>query len=378
MGTEIKKIGIVTWFESENMGTNLQAYALYEKLVSLGYDVSLISYFNYESWGLSTQVKNLLEKLGVLDFIRMNFGKAVSRKRKIRIYKFFFFFVKIEKTYSRKQYIRLLEQFDIFIYGSDQIWNPNHLDSFYLLDFAANKKKIAYASSIGVREIPENLKIVYSKYLQSYSQIGLRETVGVNIVNELLGVKKAIKVVDPTFLLSSQEWRKLANLSKLEYKDNFLFCYFIGNRKRYEEYLKNVYLQSGCSKIIVFCSMENSRTRFKSIPNIIYLKDSGMEDFVYLISQAKIVCTDSFHATAISINLQKNFVEFLRFNDKDGKSQNSRITDILGRYELTNRIYSPNNIEYLNAIHYQKKMEVLRHDIEDSVMFLKQAIINGK
>ena len=333
---------------------------------------------DYESWGLSTQVKNLLEKLGVLDFIRMNFGKAVSRKRKIRIYKFFHKNVKIEKTYSRKQYIRLLEQFDIFISGSDQIWNPNHLDSFYLLDFAANKKKIAYASSIGVREIPENLKIVYSKYLQSYSQIGLRETVGVNIVNELLGVKKAIKVVDPTFLLSSQEWRKLANLSKLEYKDNFLFCYFIGNRKRYEEYLKNVYLQSGCSKIIVFCSMENSRTRFKSIPNIIYLKDSGMEDFVYLISQAKIVCTDSFHATAISINLQKNFVEFLRFNDKDGKSQNSRITDILGRYELTNRIYSPNNIEYLNAIHYQKKMEVLRHDIEDSVMFLKQAIINGK
>ena len=100
MGTEIKKIGIVTWFESENMGTNLQAYALYEKLVSLGYDVSLISYFNYESWGLSTQVKNLLEKLGVLDFIRMNFGKAVSRKRKIRIYKFFHKNVKIEKTYS--------------------------------------------------------------------------------------------------------------------------------------------------------------------------------------------------------------------------------------------------------------------------------------
>lgn len=378
MGTEIKKIGIVTWFESENMGTNLQAYALYEKLVSLGYDVSLISYFNYESWGLSIQVKNLLEKLGVLDFLRMNFGKAVSRKRKIRIYKFFHKNVKIEKTYSRKQYLRLLEQFDIFISGSDQIWNPNHLDSFYLLDFAANKKKIAYASSIGVRAFPENLKNVYSKYLQSYSQIGLRETVGVNIVNELLGIKKAVKVVDPTFLLNSQEWRKLANLSKLEYKDDFLFCYFIGNRKGYEDHLKNVYLKSGCFKIIVFCSMENSRTRFKSIPNIIYLKDSGMEDFVYLISQAKIVCTDSFHATAICINLQKNFVEFLRFDDKDGKSQNSRITDILGRYELTNRIYNPNNIECLNAIHYQKKMEVLRHDIEDSVMFLKQAIINGK
>lgn len=378
MGTKIKKIGIVTWFESENMGTNLQAYALYKKLENLGYDASLITYFNYESWGIFTRVKNLLEKLGVLDYFRMHFGKAVSRKRKIRIYKFFHKNVKIKKTYTRKQYLRLLGQFDIFISGSDQIWNPNHLDTFYLLDFAANKKRIAYASSIGVRAFPENLKNVYFKYLQSYSQIGLRETVGVNIVNELLGEKKAIKVVDPTFLLSAQEWIKLANLSKLEYKDDFLFCYLIGNRKEYEEYLKNVYLQSGCSKIIVFCSMENSRTRFKNIPNIIYLKDSGIEDFVYLISQAKTICTDSFHATAICINLQKDFIEFLRFNDKDGKSQNSRITDILGRYQLTNRIYSSNNIECLNAIQYQNKMEVLRHDIEDSVMFLQQAITNEK
>ena len=76
MGNEIKKIGIVTWFESENMGTNLQAYALYEKLHNLGYNVSLISYFRYRSWGLSSQVKNLLEKLGVLNFLRMNFGNS--------------------------------------------------------------------------------------------------------------------------------------------------------------------------------------------------------------------------------------------------------------------------------------------------------------
>lgn len=162
MGNEIKKIGIVTWFESENMGTNLQAYALYEKLHNLGYNVSLISYFRYRSWGLSSQVKNLLEKLGVLNFLRMNFGNAVSRKRKIRIYKFLHKNVKIERIYSRRQYLSLLERFNIFISGSDQIWNPNCLDSFYLLDFAIDKKKIAYASSIGVSAFPEDMKNVYS------------------------------------------------------------------------------------------------------------------------------------------------------------------------------------------------------------------------
>lgn len=378
MGNEIKKIGIVTWFESENMGTNLQAYALYEKLHNLGYNVSLISYFRYRSWGLSSQVKNLLEKLGVLNFLRMNFGNAVSRKRKIRIYKFLHKNVKIERIYSRRQYLSLLERFNIFISGSDQIWNPNCLDSFYLLDFAIDKKKIAYASSIGVSAFPEDMKNVYSKYLGSYSYIGLRETVGVNMVNELLGINKAIKVVDPTFLLSSHEWRKLAKLSRLEYKCDFLFCYFIGNRKEYECYLKNIYSKFKYSKIIVFCSMENSETKFKSIPNIIYLKDSGMEDFVYLINQAKIVCTDSFHATAISINLKKDFVEFLRFDDMDNKSQNSRIIDLLGRYKLTDRIYSPSNIEWVNAINYQDKLEVLHHDIDASVMFLQQAIIDEK
>lgn len=378
MDTKIKKIGIVTWFESENMGTNLQAYALYKKLQDLGYDVSLISYFRYEFWGLSSFLKNWLKKIGILDYLRMNFGNAVSRKRKIRVYKFFHNNIKIERIYSRNQYLNLLEQFDIFISGSDQIWNPNCLDSFYLLDFARNKKKIAYASSIGVNAFPENTKNTYTKYLKSYSSIGLRETIGVNMVNELLKTNKAVKVVDPTFLLNSNEWKKLSDLSNLKYKGDFLFCYFIGNREEYEDYLKNIYHKSGCSQIIVFCSMENSKTRFKGIPNIIYLKDSGIEDFVYLINQAKIVCTDSFHATAICINLQKDFIEFLRFKETDTKSQNSRIKDILERYELTNRIYSSNNIECFNAIHYQKKIEALHNDINTSVMFLQQAIINEK
>lgn len=378
MGTAIKKVGIVTWFESENMGTNLQAYALYKKLQNLGYDVSLISYFRYKSWRLSSRIKNMFEKLRILNFLRMNFGSAISRKRKIRIYKFFRKNIKIERIYSKKQYLDLLNKFDVFISGSDQIWNPNCLDSFYLLDFAINKKKIAYASSIGVNSFPDNLKSIYAKYLKSYSKIGLRETVGVNMVNELLETKTAVKVVDPTFLLSPNEWKELAKSSKLRYKGDILFCYFIGNRKEYENYLMNIYQKSGCSQIILFCSMENSAIKFKSIPNIIYLKDSGIEDFIYLIDQAKIVCTDSFHATAICINLQKDFIEFLRFEDTDSKSQNSRIKDILERYKLSNRIYNPNNIECFNATHYQRKMDTLHNDIDASIIFLQQAITNEK
>ena len=91
---------------------------------------------------------------------------------------------------------------------------------------------------------------------------------------------------------------------------------------------------------------------------------------------ASYVCTDSFHATALSINFSKDFVEFLRFSDRDIKSQNSRIYDLLNHYNLSYKIYSVNNSDWTNSIDYIKVQESLSSDRRDSLTFLINAIEN--
>ena len=122
-------------------------------------------------------------------------------------------------------------------------------------------------------------------------------------------------------------------------------------------------------------SIENPNLR---VPNgnceVDYIPQAGIEDFVRLINDASIICTDSFHATAISINLKKNFVEFMRFSLDDPKSQNSRITDILKRYNLEDRVYG-RDTDFCN-IDYAKVMPILQQDIDNSVEFLKNALEN--
>lgn len=128
-------------------------------------------------------------------------------------------------------------------------------------------------------------------------------------------------------------------------------------------------------RIVVIPSIENPNLR---VPygkwDVDYYPQAGIEDFVKLINDASIVCTDSFHATAISINLKKNFVEFMRFTLDDPKSQNSRITDILKRYNLENRIYGSKS-DFCN-IDYAKVMPILQQDIDSSVEFLINALEN--
>ena len=102
-------------------------------------------------------------------------------------------------------------------------------------------------------------------------------------------------------------------------------------------------LKTGIDNIVIITSLENPSFYYD---NAIVCRDAGPIEFVKLIKNATIVCTDSFHATAMSINLSIDFVEFIRFNDNDLESQNSRIYDILNRYNLLYKIYNKYNDDW--------------------------------
>lgn len=370
----MKKVGIVTWFESENYGTALQALALNDVLKRLGYEPRIIASFRYKHFGFADEIRRILDAFGFLLFLRSHFVGCVNRRRKVKIYDFFRKYTTVVRINSRAQYLKLISDVPIFVTGSDQIWNPHFLETFYLLDFAKDNKRIAYSSSIGVSELPHELKFLYKELLCKFDHIGLREDTAVSIINELLEEKKAVKVVDPTLLVSKDGWYELIEKSKLLIAEPYIFCYLIGSKKEYSSYVAKVQYELGITNVIVVTSAENDSIHLDDI-EAKYKHDAGLEDFVYLIKNASFVCTDSFHATAISIKLEKNFVEFMRFEDNDPKSQNSRITDILLRYKLDNRIFDIHNTEWAKSIDYSEANQVLDKDIQLSMNFLLEALV---
>lgn len=276
---------------------------------------------------------------------------------------------------TKRGYHKLLDHFDCFFSGSDQIWNPFYLSSFYLLDFAKSKPRFAYASSLGVSEIPLDKSYAYKKELRYFKYIGIREKTGADLVNRLLGENKAVQVLDPTFLLSRDEWHtfsKEIDTNGIELR-SYMFVYIIGNRDIYPNYIKNIQQHYNISNIVCVKSAEGG---YYSDATLGLNKISPMQ-FVYLLMNARLVCTDSFHATALSINMNLNFIELLRFEDTDKCSQNSRIYDLLNHYLLSDRIYEGANLPDEN-IDYCIANSTLAEDRKKSVRFIDDCLNAAK
>ena len=361
------RIGVATWFGSKNFGTNLQCYALCRYLQSCGHKVYLIQPFRHDRIGFIYKIRRTLGK------VKRHFSHQKLSKKDLEIIK------EYENKYltiyplvtTKNGYKKLLDNFDCFFSGSDQIWNPFYLSSFFFLDFAGTKPRFAYASSLGVSEIPLEKSSVYKEELKHFKHIGVREKTGVDIVNQLLGENKAVQVLDPTFLLSKDEWAafsKKTNLKNIQ-PHSYMFLYLIGNREEYPNYVKKIQQHYNISDIICVKSAEGG---VYTDATLILDRISPMQ-FVYFLMNARLVCTDSFHATALSINMNLNFVELLRFENADKQSQNSRIYDLLNHYILSDRIYA--GMELPNeTIVYDRTNSILCKDREKSVNFINDCL----
>ena len=365
------KVSLVTWLGNGNYGTALQSYALYQKLNLLGYDTSFLPYFD-RHFSIKSFLKCVLAIVGILH--QRDKKRLVKTKALKKLYAFQKEKYNICHIYFPNQYKRLLNHTDVFVAGSDQIWNAwFSFTPFYFLDFAKGKKRIAYASSIGTNDFPEKYKVEIKKLLSRFSHIGVREQAAVKAITKLLNRDDVQQVLDPTFLLEPHEWNELTKEADIEMKlpPKYLLCYLIGNNPNYAEQLLNVAKRYEINDIIIIPAAENKPFY---VPESIVYDAAGPKEFVYLIQHAALVCTDSFHATAISINLSINFVEFLRFKDTDKKSQNSRIYDILNHYKLSSRLYSSGTGEWINEIKYAPVQAKLKEDRNKSVNFLINSI----
>lgn len=366
------KVCIVTWLGTGNFGTSLQSYALHMKLREMGYDVSILHSFTPGDFTFHGRIYKWL-KLGRTLLSQIFKGEYFSKKqKKIRKFNKQNYCHRIVKTNG--QYRSLLQETHTFITGSDQIWNCYHgFAPFYFLDFAGDVKRIAYASSMGTSDFPPAYKSVVKELLTKFSHIGVREKSAVPIISELLERTDIVQVADPTFLLSSTQWLDFAMKADMEIEIpfRFIFCYFVGDNPLYQQQVEDIKQHLGIEKVILIPSLENKHIQ---LPHAQIYSAAGPMEFVRLLSCASFICTDSFHAIALSINLQKDFIALKRFQDADEKSQNSRIYDILEHYGLDHRIYENKDLKLYQPISYKSINLKAVHDREQCIAYLRNAI----
>ena len=331
-----KRVVFVTWGGGYNFGGCFQSYALLRKLQDLGYDVLHLTEIRFVTT-VRDRIKQWIKRSAAYRlFVRMRrSGGIVDRK----IRKWFDAYPRLSVC-TKAEMRRLLRETDCFVSGSDQIWNTYHQFSpFFFLDFAQGHKRVSYASSIGTSDVNPRYAAAVKSLLDGFSHISVRERSGVRAIGGLTERKDVVQVLDPSFLLTREEWRLVGDGAELEFKlpKRYILCYVLGRNPDYATWLNRVMAQTGITDVIVLPAKYDNPD-FAPSGCFVY-QNAGPREFIKLLENAELVVTDSFHATAFSLNFQKPFVEFLRFSDVQAESQNSRIYDLLGDFELRHRIY---------------------------------------
>ena len=346
----MEKVIIFTWYKSINYGTCLQAYALYYKLKEMGYDVRLSETTEYKTIiTLTDTVRRLCKKLFKRNTVE---GSGIILPESM------------EKQYE----IRRRKMYS---------FSENHINFYKIQNKSDFKKmkKISYATSVGVSSIPNDLKKVYKKNLSRFDSLSVREETAAELLTEVVG--REIEVVaDPTFLLSKEALTNIASEDnadavKATNGEKFIFCYFIGANQDWAKAVKKLSEQTGCKVI-------NAMTESRIIPDVgKSYAHFGMSDFLWLIKNATYVCTDSFHCTALSVNMEKEFFVFKRFLDTDTNSQNSRLYSLLKRFDLDERLVTNDdniNEKAKREINYSAVTKKLKEIESQSEDYLKASL----
>lgn len=359
------KICIITIHFGVNHGSALQAYALSKYLTQLGYNVEVIDYIpkRYNAW------HNIKKKKYPL-IIKFVYYLITSPKRNYKRKVFENFLeanIKLTKRYySAEDLTNNPPEADIYVAGSDQIWNKEYNGedeySYFLTFVPKGKKRIAYAASFGRSKIEKIEQEEISPYLKEFRNISVREDTGLNILKECK-INDGAVALDPTLLLDKEIWRELS--SNLNINDKYLLIYVMDHK--YEKLLEygEILAKKLNLKIYVICF---SKIMDKRIDSCFY--NINPKDFLYLIDNASFVVTNSYHGVMFSINFERQFIAVSK-----GK-YNTRIESILNLLNLKNRFFYDefDKDKVKEKINYKDVTDNLNRERNKSTEFLKNAI----
>lgn len=319
------KIGIITKI-GKNYGAILQAYALKKKLYDLGHEAHIIKYTPEISVKSYRVCKFPWRFRGALANIKSAIHYKSHKKSTKRFLKFREKYFDFVGDYNNDVEIEENPpQCDIYITGSDQVWNPviSFDKAFYccFADKYTNSKKASYAASIGLREIPEHFREDFKLRVSGFDYISVREEQAVKILSEM-GISANL-APDPTLLLDKKDWH---SISKSVIDSPYILCYFVSVPKGIDSIVKEIKKRLGLKVVNLMTTEESAKI------GDVRIRDAGPEEFLGLFEGASFVITSSFHGTVFSLINQKPFVVTLY------SQTSSRVTDLLYKFGLERRI----------------------------------------
>lgn len=306
------KVGILTLHRVKNYGSVLQTYAVSEVIKKKGHTPIIIDYIpeRMRPWPDLLYVRpdrytirgreNKIIKYALI---------MVSILPRIYYYNQFRSFIDHRVTLTPKKYYSYEElcqakfNYDMYINGSDQIWNmdwESDIDRAYLLGFAPDEApKGSFAASFGKNKLTEREIHIMGEYLRRYRYISVREKSGLSILSDM-GINYGKHILDPTLMLSKKDWEKIASPRLI--KEKYLLIYQLQPDSDLIKYAKRIADELGLI-VVDFCR------KFKCSKGV----DKNLafrrpEDFLSAIMNADYVVTDSFHCTAFSINFNRKFL----------------------------------------------------------------------
>ena len=335
------KVGIITIHKSPNYGACLQAYALYEFLLGKGYDCEVIdllrpthkAFVDSKKYIPYRQKQSIIQKLkkGIRrTLLGHKTRKGLTEAAQLK-FDDFFNRIKYSTTYySIDELYANPPEYDVYITGSDQLWNPTigFCIEPYFLTFVKNKgRKISYATSVGISELSATEKRDFAKWLSQYDAISVREQSARKTLSGLVS-RKIEQVCDPSFLIKPEEWMKLSITPST--KAPYLLLFTLSYRQELLDFALKLKSESGM-ELIYLCLYhpvnENN--------DYVVEKNAGPREFLGYIANAEMVITDSFHGTVFSLILGAgNFFSYIPSTQKRGL----RITNLLDTYHLSGHV----------------------------------------
>ena len=358
------KIGILTFHRAHNYGAVLQAYALEKYLESKGNVVEVVDYLSKVN-----SASNL-----IWFFKRRNiFALLINLLFKFyRIYKRFKKFNSfINKTLNLSSTIMDINQFykldyDVYIVGSDQVWNDEITKGFDPIYFGAfdtkNKSlKITYAVSMGEKNTLSKNEITYIKNnLSNFNSISVRENMMLELLSPYFN-NTITKVLDPTLIVNKELFNSL--LCKPKAKRNYVLVYQVAYSRYIDRFAKKIADQLYANIIFV-----ESNVRYY-IPRMKHIEAASPEEFLGLIKYASCIITTSFHGIAFSIIFEKPFYLF------GFKTHSNRPVSLLNQLNLNERIIKGNdNNVFFTKIDYSCVNDLLNEQKQISEEFLSKSL----
>lgn len=336
----MKKAVVITLHYVNNFGSVLQTYATQSFFENIGFQTSIANYVrdNYRFEYLAKDAYKRYRKrkdffslppIAFILYLRWRF----IYKKQTRVFNSF-----------RKKYLNIspllssldslasfYKHYDLYVVGSDQVWNyeynSGHIPEYFLEFAPVNARKLSFSSSFGLNSINEEMSVVIRNQLSSFSGISVREENAVKMLNDI-GIKNAVHVLDPTLLISKDEWTSKMSLNKKRnINEKYIFLYQLNKNEEMDSFAYDLAKDNNLKLIVV-----SSHCSLNKKANVKRIKQPTVFDFLNLILYADYVVTDSFHGTAFSINFHKNFYSFLP------PKYGSRIESILKILDLEKRL----------------------------------------